>query len=151
VSSEPRDPHLDFHLTRRVFFRTLLPEARHLTAALRGRPTFSLAALQDLPRDRLARLVPEVRPGWALHVEEERLVASRRESGTVLDLAPASRENVLALNLLDGDRTIGSAARCLARELDWPEEEALDHLRRLFFVLAGALVCLPRNSGDLEE
>jgi len=150
VSRDPRDPHLHFALTRRAFFRALLLEARQATASLRGRPSFSLAALQDLPVDRLARLVPEVQPEWALHVEGERLVARQRETKIVLDLAPATRENVLALNLLDGRRTIGSAARRLAREMGWPEEEALEHLRRLFFVLAGALVCLPRNAGDLE-
>ena len=151
MSREPRNPHLDFEVTRRAFFRALLLEARQAAASLRGRPSFSLAALQDLPRERLARLVPEVQPGWALHVEGERLVARGRETGTILDLAPATRENVLSLNLLDGRRTIGSAARRLAREMGWPEEEAVEHVRRFFFVLAGALVCLPRNAGDLEE
>jgi hypothetical protein len=151
VSGKPRDPHLDFAVTRRAFFRALLVEARQAMASLQGRPCFSLAALQDLPLDRLARLVPEVRPDWALHVEGERLVARGRETRTILDLAPATRENVLALNLMDGHRTIASAARRLARDMGWPEEEALEHVRRLFFVLVGALVCLPRNAGDLED
>jgi hypothetical protein len=151
VSREPRHPHLNFAVTRRDFFRALLLEARQATASLQGQPSFSLAALQDLPVDRLARLVPEVQPGWALHVEGERLMARGRETGTVLDLAPATRENVLALNLLDGRRTLGSAGKRLAREMGWPEEEAWEHLRQLFFILAGALVCLPRNAGDMEE
>jgi hypothetical protein len=150
VSHGPRNPHLDFAVTRRAFFRALLLEARQATASIRGRPAFSLAALQDLPRERLARLVPELQPGWALHVEGERLVARGRETGTVLDLAPATKENVLALNLLDGQRTIGSASRRLARDMGWPEEEAMEHMRQFFFVLAGAMVCLPRNAGDLE-
>ena len=151
MSREPRDPHLDFALTRRAFFRALLLEARQATTSLRGKPSFSLAALQDLPDDRLARLVPEVQPGWALHVDGERLVARARDTGTILDLLPANKENVLTLNLLDGRRTVGSTARRLAREMGWPEQEALEHVRRLFFVLAGALVFLPRNAGDLEE
>jgi hypothetical protein len=151
VSDKARDPNLDFPVTRRAFFRALLTEARQATASLQGRPSFSLAALQDLPPDRLARLVPEVQPGWALHIEGERLVAHGRDTGTVLDLSPATKENVLALNLLDGRRTIGSAARRLARDMGWSEEEALEHVRRLFFILAGALVCLPRNAGGLED
>lgn len=151
MSPEARNPHLGFAVTRRAFFRALLLEARQATASLRGQPSFSLAALQDLPCDRLACLVPEMQPGWALRIEGERLVARGQETGIVLDLAPASRENILALNLLDGHRTLGSAGKRLAREMGWPEEEAQEHLHQLFFTLAGALICLPRNAGALEE
>lgn len=151
MSDRPRDPRLSFPLTRRAFFRALLAEARQASASLHGTPAFSLAALQDLPAEKLARLVPEVQPGWALHVDGDRLVARGRESGVALDLLPASKENVLALNLLDGHRTVDSAARRLAREMGWPEEQAFEHVRQLFLTLAGALVCLPRNAGDLGE
>ncbi len=150
MSRAPRNPHLEFAVTRRTFFRALLAQAREAAGSLRGQPCFSLSALQDLPPDQLARLVPEVQPGWALHVEGDRLVARGRETGAVLDLAPATKENILTLNLLDGDRTIGSAGRRLAREMGWSEEEAMAHVREFFFVLAGTLVCRPRNMGDLD-
>ena len=142
---------LRFPVSRRAFWRALLHEARVASGVLHGGREYRLEDLEALPREQLARLVPEVQPNWALHVEGERLVARGRETGTVLDLLPASKENVLALNLLDGHRTIAGAARRLAREMGWPEDEALGHVRTVFFVLAGALICLPRNAGGLEE
>jgi len=151
MSEQSRDPRPSSPLTRRAFFRALLVEARQATASLSGAPSFSLADLQALPAEELARLVPEVQPGWALHVDGDRLVARERGSNVLLDLLPASRENVLAMNLLDGRRTIDSAARRLAREMGWPEEQAFEHVRQLFFTLAGALVCLPREAGDVGE
>lgn len=149
--SDEAGANLDFGLSRRAFFRALVLEMRDAAAGLHGKRSFALWALQDLPDEHLARLIPVIQPTMAIYLEDERILARDRKTGKVLDLAPASAENVLTLNLFDGRRTLGSASRRLAREMAWDEETAFHHARGLFLSLVGRLVCLPLNTPEAGE
>jgi hypothetical protein len=141
---------LSFGLSRRAFFRALFLETKDMARALQGNRSFSLWRLGELPDDELARLVPVLQPGLAVTVEGQRLVARRTSTGERLDLAPASPENVLALNLFDGRLTLGTAGRRLASQMEWDRERGFVHVRDLFLELVERLVYLPRNAPEAE-
>jgi hypothetical protein len=129
----------------------LLREARVLSSTLKGGRSFALSDLGDLPDEQLARLIPLVRPVFAIYVDGEQVVAQHRETGSVAGLAPSTKENVLALNLFSGQINLGTAGRRLAREMGWDEPRGFAHVKDLFFSLVGSLVCIPLNSPQSEE
>ncbi|MBN1657747.1 MAG: hypothetical protein JXA93_05065 [Anaerolineae bacterium] len=139
-----RDPTL--RLSRRAFFRALVTDARGLSGALAGQETRALAALVQLPLDELSRIVPMLNQGLSVVVEGERLVACELATGRRLDLLPATRQNLLTLNLFQSEVALGVVARRLAHQMGWSEEEALAHVRTIFLDLAGRLIFLPRNA-----
>lgn len=147
--SRRSDP--DFGLSRRAFFPALFREVQVLSGSLKGGRSYALSELRDLPDDQLARLVPLILPVFAIYVDGERLVGRHAETGVVVELAPSVRENVLALNLFDGQITLGTAGRRLAQQMDWDEARGFAHVRDLFLSWVGRLVCVPRNSPEPEE
>jgi len=147
LTSDPNSSHdQTLRLSRRAFFRALVTDLRGLSGAFAGTETRALSALHQLPMDELARIVPVLNRGLTVVVEGERLVALNSRSGTRLDLLPATRANVLTLNLFESGVALGVAGRRLAHQVGWAEEEAMEHVRSLFLDLAGCLVYLPRNA-----
>jgi hypothetical protein len=142
---------LDFSLSRRAFFPALIREAQVLSGTLKGVRSYPLRELGDLPDDQLADLIPVVQPDFAVLVEGEYLVARHRETGAVVQLVSAVKENVLALNLFDGRATLGTAGRLLARRMGWDGARGFAHVRELFLCLVGHLVCVPLNSPQPQE
>lgn len=142
------NPGLDpaLRVSRRAFFRALVGDVRGLSGALAGKDVRALSALNELPWDELARIVPTLNRGLSVVVDGERLVARDATTGGHLDLLPATRANVLTLNLFGSEVALGVAVRRLAHQLGWAEEEARAHVRMLFLDLAGRLVYLPRNA-----
>ena len=133
-------------LSRRAFFRALVADVRGLAGALAGVETRALSGLNQLPPDELARIIPALNQGLSVIVEGEWLVVCDSTSGAHLDLLPATRANVLTLNLFQGQVALGVAARRLAHQMGWSEEEGMAHVRALFLDLAGRLICLPLNA-----
>jgi hypothetical protein len=151
LAERSRRSDLGFSLSRRAFFPALLREARVLSGTLKGGRSYALSELAGLPDDQLARLVPLILPVYAIYVDGERLVGRHAETSAFVELAPSVRENVLALNLFDGQITLGTAGRRLAQQMDWDEARGLAHVKDLFLSLVGRLVCVPRNSPEPEE
>ena len=144
ATSSGDDPTL--RLSRRAFFRALVGDVRGLSSALAGRETRALSTLNQLPRDELQRIIPTLNRDLSILVEGERVVACDLSSGSRLDLLPATRANILTLNLFQSEITLGVAARRLAHQVGWTEEEATAHVRTIFLDLAGRLIFLPRNA-----
>ena len=92
-----------------------------------------------------------INPGLAIRVDEEQVWGQRQETGEVFELLPSSRENVLALNLFNGQINLGTAGRRLALQMNWDEARGFAHVRDLFLSLAGRRVCVPRYSPEIEE
>jgi hypothetical protein len=138
------DPTL--RLSRRAFFRALVGDVRGLSSALAGRETRALASLNQLTVNELQQIVPALNRGLSIVVEGERMVALDLSSGSRLDLLPATRANILTLNLFQSEISLGVAARRLAHQVGWTEEEAMAHVRTTFLDLAGRLIFLPRNA-----
>lgn len=141
---------LGFDLSRRDFFRALFLEARDLSGVTRGQRSFALSDLAELPDDELARLIPMVQPVFAVYVEDEYILARHGETGNVVELCPSARENILALNLFNGQIGLGTAGRRLALQMEWDESRGYEHVKGLFLSLVGRLICVPRNSLEPE-
>jgi hypothetical protein len=138
-------------MSRRAFLPALVREVRVLSTTARGKRSYELSDLGRLPDSQLARLIPMIHPALAIELVEERLTARHRETGEVVDLVPAVRENVLALNLFDGDLDLGMAGRRLAKQMSWDEAEGFAYAKSLFLSLVGRLVYFPRYSAAPEE
>jgi hypothetical protein len=151
LGEKSHDPNLDFSLNRRAFFPALLREVRVLSSTLKGSSSFALSELGHLPDDQLARLIPMIQPAFSVYVEGAQVVGRHRETGTEVELFPAERENVLALNLFTGRITLATAGRRLAQQMDWDEAQGFALVKDLFLLLVSQLVCVPCNSPGPEE
>jgi len=151
LAEKSHQHHLNFSLSRRAFFPALLREVQVLSSALRGSQSFALSGLGNLPDDQLARLIPMILPAFSTHIDGERVVGRHRETGAEVDLFPSEKENVLALNLFDGQTTLGTAGKRLAQQMGWDEVQGFAHVKDLFLTLVGHLVCVPRNSLEFDE
>jgi hypothetical protein len=129
----------------------LLREARVLSSTLKGGRSFALSGLDDLPDEELARLIPLVRPGFAIYVDGEHVVAQNEKTGDIVDLGPSTKENVVALNHFDGQVNLGAVGRRLAHHMGWDEARGFAHVKDLFLSLVGRLVCVPLNAFESEE
>jgi hypothetical protein len=128
----------------------LLREARVLSSTLKGGRSFALSELAELPDEQLKALIPLVRPVFDVFVEGERLVARHKEAGSIIELGPATREQVMALNLLAAETRLEVAGRRMARQMGWQEERGFAYVKDLFLSLVAHLVCVPLNSPDLD-
>jgi hypothetical protein len=122
-----------------------------MLGAFRGGRSYALHELDDLPDEQLSKLIPTIRPDFSIHVDGDRMVARHAEKETVIDLCPATRENVLALNLFTGRITLGVAGRRLASQMAWPEDEGFAQVKEMFLLLVGRLMCVPRNTLPEQE
>jgi hypothetical protein len=138
-------------MSRRRFFAALFQESQALTGALQGTRNLPLSGLRDLCDDELGGLIPMINPPLTIEVADDRLWARNRETGGRIVLFEASPENVIALNLFDGEMNLATAGWRLALQMGWPEEEGFYHVKELFLWLVGRLVYSPRYSPSLED
>jgi hypothetical protein len=143
--------NLDFALSRRAFFPALLREAWVLSGVFEGKPAFALSELGNLSDDQLAGLIPMIVPAFAVYVEGEWVVGRHKKTGTKMQLFPAEKESVLALNLFNGKVTLAAAGSRLAQQLGWDEAQGFACVKDLFLSLVSHLVCAPRNPLEPEE
>lgn len=128
----------------------MIRDARVLSSTLKGGRSFALSELGDLPDEELARLFPLVRPGFAIYVDGEHVVAQNRETGDIVELGPSTKENVVALNHFSGEVNLGVVGRRLAHQMGWDEARGFAHVKDLFIALVGRLVCVPLNASEPE-
>jgi len=150
-AEKSRRHNLDFSLSRRAFFPALLREAWVLSGTLKGKPAFTFSELGDLPDNQLAGLIPMILPTVAVYIDGERVVGRYKRTGTEIELFPAEKENVLALNQFNGKATLATAGSRLAQQMGWDEAQGFAYVKDLFLSLVGHLVCVPRNPLEPEE
>jgi hypothetical protein len=90
-------------------------------------------------------------PTGAVYVEGERVVGRYKKTGIKIDLFPAERESVLALNQFNGKVTLATAGNRLAQQMGWDEAQGFAYVKDLFLSLVGHLICAPRSSLEFEE
>jgi hypothetical protein len=104
-----------------------------------------------LPDEQLAGLIPMILPAFAVYVEGECFVGRHKRTGTKIDLFPADKESVLALNQFNGKTTLAEAGSHLAQHMGWDDVQGFAYVKDLFLLLVSDLVCVPQNSVELEE
>jgi hypothetical protein len=114
-----------------------------------GRPQLALAELPALPLEELLPLVPGLRPELELTVEDDMVAARLRGGGELVRLFPATPDNTLIFNLIDGRTSLGQVAEAAAAAAGWSPEQAAAATRELFLQLVAAGACTPINSGPL--
>lgn len=142
-SDKQPQPNLLIPYSRRSFWRGLLHELAVASGVLRGGQECRLADLDQLPNEQLARLHPRIHPTCRFHIDQG-YVWSRWNSGSAVRLFPIERrEDLLILNLCDGQHTLDEIGRLVAQEMGWDEARGVAHARELFLSLASRLICIP--------
>lgn len=141
---------LSFVCSRRRFWLALLQEIFVIRGSFKGGQGWQLSELGRLPDDQLARVKPVVHPDCEIFPDQEHLWSRGKQTGVTLKLYPAERENVLALELFDGQHDLGEIGERLAREMGWDQARGFAHARDLFLSLVSRLVCVPKDPLDLD-
>lgn len=136
---------LPFKVSRRQFWRALLQEVVVTYGSLKGRPGFALSDLGNLSDQQLARVKPILHPDCETFVEQDYVWSRCEQTEVTLRLFPAERENVVALELFDGQHELGEVGEHLAQEMGWEQAMAFAHARDLFLTLVSQLVCVPKD------
>jgi hypothetical protein len=140
-----------FTVSRREFLPALLQEALVLIGSFKGRQSFRLSEMCNLPDDRLVQVRPMVNPEHEIFMDEGRVCSRARKTGATLVLFPIEGETLAVFNLFNGSRSLGEIGRHLAGEMGWDEAEGFARAKELFLSLVNHLVCVPRDPIKLDQ
>jgi hypothetical protein len=133
-------------LSRREFFPALAKALAAFSDPVRATRVFSLAELDSLPDDLMARIAPAVNPAFEITVAGGYLGSRDRSTGQARQHFELLPENLYVFNRFDGNHSLAEIGLGLAAENGWEAAAAFAHARALFLGLAQDLVCLPQNS-----
>jgi len=137
---------LDFTCDRRAFFRVLFQEAAVFRGSVKGRGSGArLSELGSLPDEHLAQIRPVINPDSEVFTQEASVWSRSKKMGTVIQLFPTTRENMIVFDMFDGEHTLAEIAGRLAQEMGWDPAAAFAHTRELFLSLVQHVVCIPRD------
>ncbi len=138
-------PNLLIPYSRRSFWRGLVHELAVASGVLKGGKECRLADLDKLPDEQLARLHPQIHPSCRICIREG-YVWCEWNSGNAVRLFPSQqREDLLTLNLCDGQHTLAEIGRLVAYEMGWDEGRGFAYARKLFLSLASRMICVPKE------
>jgi hypothetical protein len=80
-----------------------------------------------------------------MFVDQGHVCSRSKKTKAVSKLFPAARENLVLLDMFDGQHDIGQIGHRLAQEMGWDEARAFAHVRDLFLSLVERAVCVPRD------
>lgn len=140
----PRQP-LNFQVSRRRFFSSLLDYLHVSDLETTGVPAYNLPSLGVLPDEVLAQMVPEVLPECKISLKDGYVWGKTREKSQPTRLFPANSPALRIFNLFDRKNTLADASRQLALEKEWGADFCFAYVRGLFLWLVLLRVCQPKN------
>ncbi|MBN1201616.1 MAG: hypothetical protein JXJ20_07150 [Anaerolineae bacterium] len=136
---------------RRRFLPLLLQEIFVTFDSFKGKPVHQLTDLGKLPDEEIALIKPVINPQYQVFTERGHVCARHKETGSSLQLFAMQQANLEVFNRINGQITLGEIGAQVAQELDWDEDAAFEHVKELFLSLAVHLVCVPKNTPDLDD
>ncbi|MFH0878830.1 MAG: hypothetical protein V2A34_03880 [Lentisphaerota bacterium] len=132
-------------LTRRDFFKKILPRPKAATPAVPEEPVvpgrFSLGALKFLPDPVLQQIVPVLRQGWTVTFQDDG-VAYKGEVGKE-GVVFLSSEGCAAVRKFDGRQTLEQIALALDLELGRTPGSGFPLVREAFLALTAREIYHP--------
>lgn len=140
IGDLPRRP-LSFRVTRRELFTSLIPEAERRRPT-GDRPAYRLKTLGILADADLAEVTPALVAGTRLSISEGMVLGWAPTDEAPRRLFAAERTNLLILDALDGQTTLGAIADEVREETEL-SEQSFPYVRALFLKLVLARIATP--------
>lgn len=128
-----------------LFFTSIINESLHFIEELRGVRQFRLSDLQNYPTDKLNLIVPIIKEGVRVSMQDNQVVAVSESSSDVVELFEVNDENTFVFNRFNGENSIGRIAFELREVFDLPRDPAFERVRKLFLHLVHLGICIPNN------
>lgn len=141
----PRQP-LNFQISRKRFFSSLLDYLHVSDLETSGVPAYSLSGLGVLPDEALAPMVPEVLPGCKISLKDGFVWGKTKERHQPMRLFPSDSPALSVFNSFNRKNTLGDASRLLAAEMKWNPGDSFAYVRGVFLWLVLLRVCQPKNT-----
>ncbi|MCG8463163.1 MAG: PqqD family protein [Holophagales bacterium] len=130
-------------MERRSFFLYALDEMLTLCEQARGRSSFELSTLPQLPSDELGGLVPAIMDASDVASDGTDFVVRRGGRVEALFGIGSKEEDVWAR--IDGRASVSEIADALTTHWNESAETAFGRTRRVILLLVDKGICLPRN------
>ncbi len=131
---------------RRTFFKALFQEAMTIQDAFKGKPSYRLSSLGELPDAQLAQIKPSVDVAWEIFVERGYVWGRFKSTDhKVCKLFSTDQENLTVFNMFNGKHSLRQISQRVAERQGWDEAKAFAHTKAIFIHLVNHLVCVPQN------
>lgn len=137
--------NLSFTFNRRQLLPALLQELFVIAGSFNGRQGCQLSDLGGLSDEQLARMRPILHPDYEIFVDQGYLHSRTKKTKASWKLCPLEQENLLVLNLFNGEHDLGQIGSQLAQTMGWEEAIGFAYARELFLLLVSRQVCIPRD------
>lgn len=118
-------------ISRRMVFRKLWSDVLISIEEIKGHKHCSFKDLSTLDSEKFGELVPVLCQEYLLEVENNFLIAVRKDMGEKRTVFEIKRENTEIFNHINGFNSVNEITAAASRIFDWSKKNSEDHVREM--------------------